>query len=405
MNIAVIGAGAAGYFAAISVKQHHPKAEVLLFEKSQQTLSKVRISGGGRCNATHACFSIGELSKAYPRGGKKLKKLFPRFNVTDTIHWFESRGVSLKAEEDGRMFPVSNSSESIIQCLQSELEKKKIKLKNKTHISGITKVNEKIQISFQDKDAVSMLVDKVIVTTGGSPSRKGLIWLEELGHRIVQPIPSLFTFNMPKNPIIQLMGLVAENALVSIQGTKLKSEGPLLITHWGMSGPAILKLSSFGARILSDLNYQFKIQVNWVNENNNERILEYLQNIIEKYPKRKLINQRPYLLPERLWIFLLSKMELSADKIWSDLGSKWLNKMVNILSNDIYEVNGKTTFKEEFVTCGGISLEDVDFNSMQSKVVKGLYFAGEILDIDAITGGYNFQAAWTTAYVAGMLKD
>ncbi len=405
MRIAIIGAGAAGYFAAISAKTHHPKAEVCLFEKSNQTLAKVRISGGGRCNVTHACFSISELSKAYPRGGKNLKKLFPIFNVADTIEWFEKRGVPLKVEEDGRMFPLSNSSESIIQCLQKEADRLKIKLFLQSAIVALRQANNTIELSFQRKDTSTQNFDKVIVTTGGSPSLKGLAWLEELGHTIAPPVPSLFTFNMPKNPITQLMGLVAEKVQIRIQGTKLKSEGPLLITHWGISGPAVLKLSSFGARILSDLKYQFKVQISWVNENNSIRILEHLQEIIQLHPKRKLSNERPYALPDRLWTFLLTKIEVSPDKIWGEMGGKALNKMVSILSNDVYELNGKTTFKEEFVTCGGLSFEDIDGCSLQSKKIKGLYFAGEVLDVDAITGGYNFQAAWTTGFIAGKLLE
>jgi predicted Rossmann fold flavoprotein len=241
------------------------------------------------------------------------------------------------------------------------------------------------------------------VTTGGCPQRKGLVWLEKLNHKIEAPVPSLFTFNMPKEAVTELMGVVVENALVSIQGTKIKSKGPLLITHWGMSGPVILKLSALAARLLSEKGYEFNIQVDWTGLKNNKVIMDDLKIIIDEHPNKTLQNIRPYFLPERLWRYLLKKSDISEDKKWSELGNKGLNKLVNLLANDIYAVQGKTTFKEEFVTCGGVSLESVDINTMKSKVCDNLYFAGEILDIDGITGGYNFQAAWTTAYIAARL--
>ncbi len=268
-------------------------------------------------------------------------------------------------------------------------------------ITRLKSVGNQIQLDFKED---SKVFDKVIVATGGSPKRAGLEWLEAAGHAIKDPVPSLFTFNIPNESVKALMGVVVENPAVRIQGTKLKSDGPLLITHWGMSGPAILKLSAFGARILSDLNYEFQVQVNWVNVRNTESVTEELRQIIAHHPNKILANFRPYLLPERLWHYLIERRGLSKQSTWGQLGSKSLSKLTEILTNDVYSVQGKTTFKEEFVTCGGVSLESVDFKTMQSKVCPNLYFAGEVLDIDGITGGYNFQAAWTTAFVAAKLK-
>jgi len=404
MNIAIIGGGAAGFFSAIAAKENYPDARVIIFEKSQKLLAKVKISGGGRCNVTNGCTSISELCKAYPRGGKSLKKAFHVFNTSHTMEWFKSRGVPLVVQEDGCVFPVSNSSQSIIDCFLNEVDRLGIWIKLKTPIKGIKRVNEQLELAFLEEELQPELFDKVIIATGGSPKREGLKWLADLNHKIENPVPSLFTFNMPAEPITKLMGVVVENTLVSIQGTKLRSAGPLLVTHWGMSGPAILKLSAFGARILSDKGYNFKIQVNWVNETNNEVVLDLIKSIIQEHSKKLVSNFRPYLLPERLWLFLLEKSNIPLERRWGELGKKSLNKLVNLLTNDVYEVKGKTTFKDEFVTCGGVSLQSVDLNTMESKMCKNLYFAGEILDIDAITGGFNFQAAWTTGFIAGKLK-
>ncbi|NQY10616.1 MAG: NAD(P)/FAD-dependent oxidoreductase [Flavobacteriales bacterium] len=401
MKIAIIGGGAAGFFSAISTKTNYPEADVTIYEKSDKLLAKVRISGGGRCNVTNGCTSINELCKAYPRGGKNLKKAFHVFNTTHTKEWFELRGVPLKTEDDQRVFPTSNNSESIVDCLMNEVKKLEIKIRLGSSIKEIIEVDDQIQLSFDKSN--TKLFSKVIIAAGGSPKRKGLEWLETLGHKIINPVPSLFTFNIPNNPITKLMGLAVENTLVNIQGTKLKSSGPLLITHWGMSGPAILKLSSFGARDLSDMGYHFKAQVNWVNEPNNDIVMNQLRSIGVDHGKKLVTNMRPFQLPERLWLVFLNKSEIPLNKVWGELSKKSLNKLVSTLTNDIYEVRGKTTFKEEFVTCGGVSLDSINLNTMQSKVCKHLYFAGEVIDIDAITGGYNFQAAWTTGFIAGKL--
>lgn len=404
MKIAIIGGGAAGFFSAIAAKENHPQAEVVIFEKSQKLLSKVKVSGGGRCNVTNGCTSIKELAEAYPRGGKKLKKAFRIFNTAHTMQWFESRGVALVIQEDNCVFPVSQDSQTIIDCLFQEVKRLGITVETGKGVKVIEPDKERLKLHFLKEGNKAQTFDKVIVATGGSPKRKGLEWLEALNHKIEDPVPSLFTFNMPAESIRNLMGIVVEKTLVSIQGTKLKSDGPLLITHWGMSGPAILKLSAFGARLLSEMDYEFKVQVNWVNVVNNQAVMEELKKIVSAHSNKILSNFRPYLLPERLWLYLLEKCELPTQKKWGEIGKKGLNKLMTVLTNDVYAVKGKTTFKEEFVTCGGVSLESIDFETMQSKVCKNLYFTGEVMDIDGITGGYNFQSAWTTAFIAGKLK-
>ena len=403
MKIAIIGGGAAGFFSAISVKENYPDAQVLIYEKTQKILSKVKISGGGRCNLTNGCDSISELCNAYPRGGKSLKRAFHVFSNKDTMRWFESRGIPLVIQNDNCVFPFSQDSQSIIECFLRESKKLKIEIKTGMGIKAIHPKNDFLELEFIHEDIAPEIFDKIIVTTGGSPKRDGLNWLEKLNHKIENPVPSLFTFKMSAEPITQLMGVVVENTQVSIQGTKIKSDGPLLITHWGMSGPAILKLSSLGARELNCMDYHFKIQVNWANEQNNEIVITDLNHIIEAHPNKIVSNIRPYGLSERLWIFLLEKIEIPANKKWNELGKKGLNKLTEVLTNDIYTVNGKSTYKEEFVTCGGVSLQSIDLNTMQSKTCKNVYFAGEVLDIDAITGGFNLQAAWTTGFIAGKL--
>ncbi len=402
MKVAIIGGGAAGFFAAIHVKENYPQSEVTIFEKTTKILSKVKISGGGRCNVTNGTTSIKELALAYPRGGKKLKKAFTIFSTQHTIEWFEQRGVPLIIQEDNCVFPKSQKSQSIIDCFLEEVNRLGIYIKLQKGVKAIKQVDKVLELEFLDEE--TLLFDKVIVATGGTPKRKNLEWLEKQNHKIEEPVPSLFTFNMPKESITELMGIVVEETLASIQGTKLKSKGPLLITHWGMSGPAILKLSAFGARILSEKAYIFNVQVNWINIINNEIVLQELKEIVTTHPNKFLSSIKPFQLSTRLWLYLLEKIDLPANRKWKEIGKKGLNKLINILTNDLYSVNGKTTFKEEFVTCGGISLESIDFNTMQSKKVENLYFAGEILDIDGITGGYNFQAAWTTGFIAAKLN-
>lgn len=404
MKVAVIGGGAAGFFAAIGVKENYPEAKVSLFEKTNKILSKVKISGGGRCNVTNGTSSIKDLCAGYPRGGKQLKKLFKEFNTTHTQQWFKSKGVALKTEADNRVFPVSDDSQSIIDCLLKECTRLNININLKSNVTKIKSLeNHQIELCFQVEEKV--IFDKVIIASGGSPKKSGLSWLEELGHEIIDPVPSLFTFNMPSERVKDLMGVVAESAQVSIVGSKLKSSGPLLITHWGMSGPAILKLSSLGARELAEQAYTFTCIVNWINQSNQESVANRLADIATEHPKKLVQNIKPFDLPTRLWKFLIDKSKIPITKVWGELGKKGINKLVQILCHDNYEVKGKTTFKEEFVTCGGVALSSVDMKTLESKHCKNLYFAGEVLDIDGITGGYNFQAAWTTAYIAGKLRS
>lgn len=403
MKVAIIGGGAAGFYSAIHVKENYPDAEVIIFEKAKKVLVKVKVSGGGRCNVTNGTNSIKELSSAYPRGANQLKKLFGNHNNKHVMEWFQSKGVALTIQPDNCVFPVSQDSQTIIDCFLNECKRLSIEIKTQHRIDKIEpKSDEKIALTINETNI--QIFDKVILTTGGSPKESGLQWLVDLGHKIETPVPSLFTFNMPSESVTKLMGIVVEKNQTAIQGTKLKSDGPLLITHWGMSGPSILKLSAFGARILANLNYQFKLQVNWVDEKNTENVKLTIEKIIEEQGSKKLINYRAYLLPQRLWEYLIEKIELNPHQKWNEIGNKGINKLTNILTNDSYEVSGKTTFKEEFVTCGGISLESVNMKTMESKVVKNLYFAGELLDIDGITGGYNFQAAWTTGFTAAQLK-
>ena len=403
MRVGIIGGGAAGFFSAIAVKENYPEAKVVIIEKSKQLLSKVKISGGGRCNLTNACDSQ-DLYQAYPRGGRSLKKAFHLFNNKDCVVWFESKGVPLVTQDDNCIFPVSQDSQSVIDCFLKECKRLNIEIQKGMGVKSIKLIGEKFELDLDKGDAVLGIFDKLIVTTGGSPKRNGLEWLELLNHKIESPVPSLFTFNMPNEKVTKLMGIVVENAIVSLPSTKLKSNGALLITHWGMSGPAILKLSAFGARVLNDKGYQFNVLVNWVNETNNDAILKELKVIEKEHSNKILANYRPYSLPDRLWLFLLEKGDLSPKKRWCELGKSGLNKLLNLLANDEYAVKGKTTFRDEFVTCGGVSLKSVDMASMQSKTCKNIYFAGEVLDIDAITGGYNLQAAWSTGFLAGKLK-
>ena len=402
MKVAIVGGGAAGFFAAFSVKDHHPESQVTIFEKSDKLLSKVKISGGGRCNVTHACFHVSQLSKFYPRGAKQLKKAFSIFQPKDTVAWFRARGIDIKTESDGRMFPVTDDSQTIIDCFLHEALIKNIQIIKQSRVSEL----------HPDKSGFTLVIneskehfDKVIIASGGSTKARGFEWLKNIGHSIISPIPSLFTFNMPEDPVKRLMGVVVENATARVKGTKLKYTGPILITHWGMSGPAILKLSAWGARLLYDFDYKFNVQVNWLSVKSENEVHDMINAQIDHTRKKKIANVNPFGLPNRMWSFLLDKVQINSDSPWMELSKKNRNKLVNVLLNDEYAVSGKTTFKEEFVTCGGVSLSDVDFTTMQSVVCKDLYFAGEVLDIDGITGGFNFQSAWTTAFIAGKLSN
>ncbi|MDA9807754.1 NAD(P)/FAD-dependent oxidoreductase [Flavobacteriales bacterium] len=395
MEIAVIGGGASGFMAAITAKEINPNASVTIFEKTDKILSKVKISGGGRCNVTNATFSVSQLIKNYPRGGKKLKKTFNLFNANHTIDWFEKRGVRLKTEADNRMFPESNTSETIINCLVETAESLNIRLSYKSKVTSINPIDKGIELDINEQ---KLLFDKVIIASGGTPKKEGLNWLKDLGYSIVNPVPSLFTFNLANKDICKLMGLSIPKAIATIKGSKLKQEGAMLITHWGLSGPSILKLSAWGAEDLAKRNYNFTVGVNWLAINEEELRVQFSTITAS----RKLMHKHnPFDVPKRLWKFILDKLEISDSQIWGELTKKNKNRLINTLINDAFEVRGKTTFKEEFVSCGGINLSDINMNTMESKLHKGVYFAGEILNIDGVTGGFNFQAAWTTGYLAG----
>lgn len=405
MKIGIIGGGAAGFFSAIHVKENYPDSEVVILEKSTKVLSKVKVSGGGRCNVCNACTDIDELSKNYPRGSRQIRKMFGFFSSTDTMLWFEKRGVPLVIQEDQCVFPKSQNSQSVIDCFMSACLRLGIKIKTSCDVVGFKKSDETGLFKVDLTQGEPFYFDKLIVTTGGQAKSEKFDWLRNSGHAIEEPVPSLFTFNMPDEPVKSLMGIVVEDALVSIRSSNLKANGPLLITHWGMSGPAILKLSAFGARILAEKKYAFVVQVNWLNLSNESDVRERVGLHINSSGNKQISNFRMPEIPQRLWDYLLEKIQIPSDKNWIHLNSKEINKLVNILSNDAYQVSGKTTFKEEFVTCGGVSLNDVSVKTLQSKKVKGLYFAGEVLDIDGVTGGFNFQAAWTTAFIAAKLGE
>lgn len=397
-KLIVIGGGAAGFFCAINAARINPELEVVILEKSNKLLSKVGVSGGGRCNVTHACYDIQEMSKKYPRGGSFVKKTFHQFFTTDTINWFEERGVKLKTEKDGRMFPVTDSSQTIINCLLNEAQQYGVKILMKTEVKTIVKEDDSFRLEISNGEA--LIAEFVCIASGGYPKASMFKWLTMLGHSVEEPIPSLFTFNMPKHPITKLMGVTMSNATVKIIGTKLIQSGPLLITHWGLSGPAILKLSAWGARELADKNYDFAILVNWLPEFNEQQLSEHFQKIRFEIAAQKISNRNPFGLPQRLWEFILGCSGVKIETRWADLPAKEQNKLIKNLCAAEFIVKGKTTFKEEFVTAGGIKLNEIDHNSMMSKMVTNLFFAGEVMDVDGVTGGFNFQHAWTSGFVA-----
>lgn len=400
MKIAVIGGGAAGFFAAIHAATANKTNEVTIYEKTGKLLTKVLVSGGGRCNVTHACFENNRLTTNYPRGERPLKSAFTRFSTKDTVEWFSQRGVKLKTETDGRMFPTTDNSETIANCLLNEVQKLKINIILNTEIRSIqTKMDGGFLLNTNN---AIINADKIIVTTGGQAKMEGFNWLKTLGHNIENPVPSLFTFNVPNHSITELMGTSIEQVKIKIIETKHEFSGPILITHWGFSGPAVLKLSSYAARDLAELNYDFTLSISWLNDKKEDAVRNELMNLKAANPTKHLRNLFPYhQLTKRLQDYMFAKTGINADKNWADISKADVNNLVDVLLYDKYEVKGKTTFKDEFVTCGGISLDDVLLKNMESKKVKGLHFAGEVLDIDGITGGFNFQAAWTTGFIAG----
>ncbi len=396
MNIAIIGAGAAGCFAAANIP-HRAGRTVTVFEKTGKVLQKVKVSGGGRCNTTHACFDIPELVTRYPRGKQLLRKTLYRFGPQQTIDWFASRGVELKAEQDGRMFPVTDSSQTIIDCLWQEMIKNKAEVLYHKSLERIEKTGELFHLYFADGSIHE--ADKVLLACGGFPKEEQYKRFKDLGHTIQSPVPSLFTFNIPKHPLTELMGLSVPNATIKIAGTKITEQGPLLITHWGFSGPVVLRTSAWAARELHDMNYEFRIVINWTGSMSEADFKETLQYQRSTHGKQLVRHKNPFDLPRRLWEYQLTRTGIGDDVKWGELPAAAQNKLVESLLRDTYDVKGKTTFKEEFVTCGGIALPEVNPQTMESRKMPGLYFAGELLDVDGITGGFNFQHAWSSGYI------
>jgi predicted Rossmann fold flavoprotein len=397
-KLIVIGGGAAGFFCAVNAARINPKLQVELLEKTNKLLSKVRISGGGRCNVTHALFDITEMSKRYPRGQNFVKKTFHQFFTTDTIKWFNERGVTLKTEKDGRMFPSNDSSETIINTLMNEANSNGVEIKLNAEVKSLQYNEGSFHLEIGNDRKVT--ADYVCIACGGYPKLSMFQWLQNVGHSISEPVPSLFTFNIPGHPITQLMGVSVEKARVKIEGSKLSEEGPVLITHWGLSGPAILRLSAWGARELAQKNYAFTIHVNWIPEYNEQSLKEAFQNFRIAIAGKKIVNHVVGQLPTRLWQFLVQQAGISAEMRLADLPAKLENLLIKNLLDYILIVKGKTTFKEEFVTSGGIALSEIDSQTMMSRKIPNLYFAGEILDVDGITGGFNFQHAWTSGWIA-----
>ena len=392
-DIIIVGGGAAGFFAAINVVEKNLKLKVAILERGSEVLSKVRISGGGRCNLTHACFEPNEIVKFYPRGEKELRGPFYQFCSSNTVEWFSNHGVELKIEADGRIFPVSNSSQTIIDCFLKATQKLGITVVTGQSVQSIFKKNQIWKVETQNEKYIA---EKLILTTGSNPKIWGM--LQNIGHSIVNPVPSLFTFNIKDARIKELPGV---SALVSItvKDTKLNASGPLLITHWGMSGPAILKLSAWGARILFEKNYQFTIFINWLNEVDTDEAENILKNLKQEHAKKVVFKKSPFDFPNRLWENLVLASNIQEETKWADLSKIQLQNLTNQLTHSSFQVNGKSTFKDEFVTAGGINLKEINFKTMESKLHENLYFAGEIVNIDAITGGFNFQNAWTTGFI------
>ncbi len=395
MRVAIIGGGAAGFFAAINIKEQNPKVDVTILEGSDRPLAKVRLSGGGRCNLTNTFEGTSSLSKLYPRGERLIARLFKRFDHSDTISWFEERGVRLVAQEDGCVFPRSQRSDEIIETFARLCYELGVKIVMRSRVEAIRRINGGFELNTASQ---TLNFDRVIVTTGGSPNPNGYSMFDSLSVEIIEPKPSLFSLKIANSPLTDLMGAVAERAFASVVGTKFRGEGALLITHWGVSGPATLCLSSYAARHLADVDYACQISINWVGVSNEDKIKEQLQHIAREDSRKQIGSIRPYGLPTRLWHHILQRGAINASTRWGEVPQKTLNTIVRTLSGDIYTCVGRSQHKEEFVTSGGVALSSINPKTLEAKGCEGLYFAGEVLDIDAVTGGYNLQAAWTTAY-------
>jgi len=397
-DLIVIGGGAAGFFGAIQAAEMNPTLRIIVLEKTNKLLSKVRVSGGGRCNVTHHCFEATELSHHYPRGQKPLKALFRKYQARDVVKWFEEKGVLLKTEEDGRMFPTTNSSETIIHCFLRLAKEYNIRIETSTPVKHVTTHANGFDVlienggKFQGK--------KVLVALGGHPNSQAYECIRGLGHSVTPLIPSLFTFNDSEKKFKDLMGVSVPTGVVRVAGTKLFQEGPILITHWGLSGPAVIKLSAWAAEYLHEKKYEVLVLVSWIGEIQEEAVRTSLTEYKVNHKKRKVISYPLYELPQRLWLRLCELAEIDENKIWDELPLRNLNKLLELMIRCPFHIKGKTTFKEEFVTCGGVDLKEIDLETMESKKMKNLFFAGEVLDIDGETGGFNFQSAWTTAFIA-----
>ena len=393
-KVIIIGAGAAGYFTAINAKEKNPDLDITILEKGKDVLQKVKISGGGRCNVTNACFDPKELVKFYPRGEKELLGPFHQFMTGDTFQWFDDRGVPLKIEDDDRVFPEANTSQAIIDCFQNAVDNLGIKVLTNHGVNSVCKNNNKWLVKTKEK---AFEVDKVVIAAGSSKK----VWelCETLNHTVINPVPSLFTFNIKDKRLTDLLGVSVPNATVNIIGTKLEASGPLLITHWGISGPAVLKLSAFGARILADKNYQYNVEVNWLSRPT-DKILNVLLNLKKKEPRKTVALRSPFTeISKRLWERFVLFSGIQSTQNWADLNNRQLEELSNQLTKGNYNANGRTTFKEEFVTAGGVDLKEINFKRFESKHHKNLFLVGEVLNIDAVTGGFNFQNAWTGGYI------
>ena len=395
-KVIIIGGGAAGFFTAITAAEMNPNLVITILEKGKNILQKVKISGGGRCNVTHACFDPKELVEFYPRGNKELLGPFHQFMTGDTMEWFQNRGVELKIEADNRIFPVSNSSQTIVDCLLSASEKAGVNLKLSQHVESVSKVNEQYKITTSTDEFIA---DSLVIASGSSPKFWNL--LLGFGHTIIPPVPSLFTFKINDKRIKEIPGVSVANATVSIVKSTFESSGPLLITHWGVSGPAVLKLSAFGARFLAEKDYQYNVKVNWLSKPF-QKVLDHLKALKKEHQKKQVIIKSIFQeIPKRLWENLVQASEIKREQRWADISNKQLENLANQLTKSVFNANGKTTFKEEFVTAGGVDLKEINFKRFESKKHKNLFFAGEVLNIDAVTGGFNFQNAWTGGYIVG----
>jgi len=395
-QVIIIGGGAAGFFAAITIAESNPDLEVIILEKGTKVLQKVKVSGGGRCNLTHACFIPNELIEFYPRGKKELLGPFHQFMTGDTMEWFEKRGIPLKIEEDNRVFPESDSSQTIMDCLTINAANASVRLQLNQNVESIEKKGDLFIIKTNSSEFIT---EKLLIASGSSTK----IWdlMTKLGHKIIPPVPSLFTFKINDNRIKEIPGVSVPNATVSIIDSKFESKGSLLITHWGISGPVILKLSAFGALFLAEKNYQYQVKVNWLSKPLSN-VLHKLKILKKENPKKQIILRSVFKdIPKRLWEKLVIASEIKQDQCWANLSNKQLDNLSNQLTSTIFNAYGKTTFKEEFVTAGGVDLKEINFKGFESKIHKNLFFAGEVLNIDAVTGGFNFQNAWTGGFIAG----